>query len=72
MAFANNGYYNYDRLIYKAGQTSPTSISNTANGHARQTDTYWYTLDGKLIPTRPSKKGVYIYQGQVRALDANK
>ena len=72
MPFANNGYYNYDHLIYKAGQTSPTSINNTVNSHARQTDTYWYTLDGKLIPTRPMKKGVYIHQGKIRILDVIK
>ena len=26
MPFANGGYYNYDRLIYKAGQTAPTGV----------------------------------------------
>ena len=66
MPFANDGYYNYDHLIYKAGQTSPTGISSLANSQTEHTNTYWYTLDGKLIPTRPSKKGVYIHQGIIR------
>lgn len=68
MPFANSGYYNYDHLIYKASQTSPASISSPANSQTEHNNTYWYTLDGKLLPTRPSKKGVYIHQGKIRYL----
>lgn len=37
-------------------------ISNvTTNG---QTDNHWYTLDGVRLDRRPTKKGIYIHQGQ--------
>ena len=65
-------YYNYDHLIYKVSQTSPTSISSPANSQTELNNTYWYTLDGKPLPTRPSKKGVYIHQGKIRYLDVTK
>ena len=50
-------YYNYDHLIYKASQTSPTSISSPANSQTELNNTYWYTLDGKPLPTRPRRRG---------------
>ena len=68
----NMRYYNYDHLIYKASQTSPTSISSPANSQTELNNTYWYTLDGKPLPTRPSKKGGYIHQGKIRYLDVTK
>ena len=68
MPFANSGYYNYDHLIYEAGQTSPSSISSLINSQTELNNTYWYTLDGKRLPARPTKKGLYIYQGKIRIL----
>ena len=68
MPFANSGYYNYDQLIHEAGQTSPSSISSLINSQTELNNTYWYTLDGKRLPARPTKKGLYIHQGKIRIL----
>ena len=58
MTFENGGYYNYDRLLYKADQTTPTSIANTTSNRVLSTD--WFTLDGRRLTRYPTAKGVYI------------
>ena len=67
MPFVNGGYYNYDRLVYKADQTVPTSIARTNiynqrgnEGTDATTSDGWFTLDGRRIAHRPTANGVYI------------
>ena len=62
MPFANGGYYNYDRLLYKAGQTEIVSIKElTDNGSDTAT---WCTLDGRRLTSRPTANGIYIRNGK--------
>ena len=69
MAFANGGYYNYDRLLYKAGEDTQTGIrlaESADNADAWFSDQrsecgVAFTLDGRLFEGRPTKKGLYIY-----------
>ena len=62
MPFANGGYYRYDRLVYLADQTVPTSIAKSAAGKAFTAD--WFTLDGRRLYGQPTQKGVYINNGR--------
>ena len=59
MPFSNGGYYNYDRLIYKAGQTETTDVSLTKATPA--TASYYLDLQGRRLMQRPSAKGIYIH-----------
>ena len=69
MAFANGGYYNYDRLLYKTGEDTQTGIrlaESADNADAWFSDQrsecgVAFTLDGRLLEGRPTKKGLYIY-----------
>lgn len=69
-----DGWYNaslFDNQTGKAMQAlyelksfsdGSAGISNiTKNG---QTDNHWYTIDGLRLNSRPTKKGIYIHQGQ--------
>lgn len=59
MPFANGGYYNYDRLIYKAGQDESIGVSLTKISHS--TAGYYLDLQGRHFEQRPTVKGIYIY-----------
>ena len=60
MSFENGGYYNYDRLLYKAGlATGITATNNTAIN-----DDAWYDLTGRKLIGSPTTKGIYIHQGK--------
>lgn len=61
MPFANGGYYNYERLMYKAGQATPTSVKTLKAGHS--VDSY-YDLQGRRINGKPTQRGVYIKNGK--------
>ena len=69
MAFANGGYYNYDSLLYKTGEDTQTGIrlaESADNADAWFSDQrsecgVAFTLDGRLLEGRPTKKGLYIY-----------
>ena len=65
MPFANGGYYNYNRLIYKADEGTQTMI-----GHTDITDNAaaWYCLDGRKLEGKPTKKGLYIYKGKKKVI----
>ena len=69
LPFANGGYYRYDKLVYKAGQTVPTSIarpdiespSRSDDGPDATLADGWFTLDGRRLAHRPTTNGVYIH-----------
>ena len=61
MPFANGGNYNYERLMYKAGQTTPTSVKTQKADHSG--DSY-YDLQGRRINGKPTQHGVYIKNGK--------
>ena len=63
MSFANGGYYHYDRLMYKAGQTSPTGVKRLK---ADDDDAvgYYYDLQGRRYSRKPTSKGVIINRGK--------
>lgn len=63
MPFANSGYYNYDHLMYKAGQTAPTGVKTIKTDDA-DGDGYYYDLQGRRYTQRPGSKGVYIKNGK--------
>ena len=63
--FANGGYYRYDRLIYKAGQTVPTSIARLETNSPYRADGGWYTLSGMKLRGEPTQKGMYINTGKI-------
>ena len=63
MPFANGGYYNYDHLIYKAGQTDPTGVK-TLKADDADGNGYYYDLQGRRYTQRPGSKGVYIKNGK--------
>ena len=63
MPFANGGYYNYDRLIYKAGQTAPTGVKTLKADDDDAVD-YYYDLQGRRYTQEPTSKGVYIKNGK--------
>lgn len=62
MPFANGGYYNYDHLLYLAGQQSPTGI--TLPKEADATSVYYYDLQGRRLVQKPSAAGIYIRDGK--------
>lgn len=64
MPFANGGYYNYEKLIYKAGQTSPTSIAELTPAPASAADVC-FDLQGRRFAGKPAAKEVYI-QGNMK------
>lgn len=63
MPFANGGYYNYDRLMYKAGQTTPSGMKTLKADHDDAGD-YYYDLHGRSYTQKPTSKGVYIKNGK--------
>ena len=68
MDFVNGGYYNYDHLIYKAGQTIPTSIAERSGRTELMGGCY--DLQGRPIGdalSRNLRSGVYINAGSSRS-----
>ena len=61
MPFANGGYYHYDHLMYKVGQTAPTGVKTIKTDDG---DGYYYDLQGRRYTQRPGSKGVYIKNGK--------
>ncbi len=62
MPFDNGGYYNYDRLLYKAEQT--TDIKNLkVSNNPKDAHAVWYALNGSRLSQRPTTKGLYINKG---------
>lgn len=57
MLFVNGGYYNYDHLVYKAGQTKPTDV--TVRKTTDDSD-YYFDLQGRRFAQKPTRKGIYI------------
>ena len=57
MSFANGGYYNYDRLLYKAGMLTgiESVLPSSACGEEQV-----YTLSGQQFVNRKLPRGVYI------------
>ena len=65
MPFANGGYYNYDHLMYKAGQTTPTGIHEVSGFQIQDAgDDAWYDLQGRRIEGVPTQKGIYVRNGK--------
>lgn len=62
MPFANGGYYHYDRLMYKAGQTAPTGVK-MLKADDDAADGYYYDLQGRRIEGKPTQ-GIYIKNGK--------
>ena len=62
LPFASGGYYRYDRLVYLADQSVPTSIAKPDADKALSAD--WFTLDGRRLQHRPTAKGVYIHNNK--------
>lgn len=62
MSFSNGGYYNYDDLLYKAGQTAPTGVQSL--NAAAATDDCYYDLQGRRIHSAPTKRGIYLNRGK--------
>ena len=56
MPFANSGYYNYDRMLYLAEQT--TGIREI-NDEQCTTDNY-YDIAGRHLSEKPTTRGLYI------------
>ena len=71
MPFANGGYYNYDRLLYKAGAGDTTGTLSTTNLTNYTNSDAWYSVDGVRfggvgagpVPAR-LRKGLYIHGGR--------
>ena len=67
MPFENGGYYNYDRMLYLAGQTTPTGIDEVVDRGERTFDGSAgaiYDLQGRKVADGPKRKGVYISKGK--------
>ena len=62
MPFVNGGYYNYDRLLYLAGQTDIVFIKEPKEN--RSEAGVWFTLDGRRLTSRPAANGIYIRNGK--------
>jgi len=62
MFFENGGYYNYDHILYLAGQTDIMSIKEPIE--ARSEAGLWFTLDGRRLANRPAANGVYVRNGK--------
>jgi hypothetical protein len=62
MPFANGGYYNYDRLLYKAGQTTPTGLAVLTTTDAGSC--HYYDLQGRRLTRKPAARGIYIKDGK--------
>ena len=60
LPFQNGGYYDKDGL---KGVVSSTGIKSIDN-EQRIMDHSWYTIDGRRLSGKPTKKGVYIYNGR--------
>ena len=56
--------YQANAVMGKPG--APTRINFT---HVELPQHGWYTLDGIKLNSRPTKKGVYIYNGKKRVID---
>ena len=64
MPFVNGGYYNYDRLLYKADQAEPTNIVRLSNDDIVNNKSSWFTLDGRRLSGMPRQCGIYINNGR--------
>ena len=62
MPFANGGYYNYDRLLYKAGQATPTGLAVLTTTDAGSC--HYYDLQGRRLTRKPAARGIYIKDGK--------
>ena len=62
MPFACGGYYRYDRLVYLAYESVPTSITKPAADKTLSAD--WFTLDGRRLQYRPTTKGIFIHHNK--------
>ena len=62
MPFVNGGYYNYDRLLYKADQTESTGIKSI-DDLPKNGSMIWYDLHGRQLTQSPTAKGMYIQNG---------
>ena len=60
MPFANGGYYNYDRLLYKADYATGIRDERTIYNYSGA----WYDLQGRKLSAPPTKKGLYIHGGK--------
>ena len=59
MPFNNGGYYNYDHMLYLAGQTTPTGINDIVDSDSSAGAIF--DLQGRKVTDGPKRKGVYIY-----------
>jgi len=52
------------------GEGAETSIQNSKfiNSKFKVTDDAWYSIDGRKLPGKPTKKGIYIHNGNKVAL----
>ena len=62
MPFACGGYYRYDRLVYLAYESVPTSIAKPAADKTLSAD--WFTLDGRRLSHHPTTKGIFIHHNK--------
>ena len=62
MPFENGGYYKYDGLLYKAGQTESTGVQSLKE--ATTSGDCYYDLQGRRIHSTPTESGIYINQGK--------
>ena len=59
MPFNNGGYYNYDHMLYLAGQTTPTGINEIVDSDSSVGAIF--DLQGRKVTNSLKRKGVYIY-----------
>ena len=72
MPFANGGYYNYDRLLYKADDVTGIvdiehgtwNIEHGTLNMEHSAGALWYSLDGRKASAQPTQKGLYIHGGK--------
>ena len=62
MPFNNGGYYNYDHMLYLAGQTTPTGINEIVDSDSSAGAIF--DLQGRKVTNSLKRKGVYIYNGK--------
>lgn len=62
MQFKNGNYYGVD-IVYGNVIENATSISNI-KANAQSNDSWWYTISGTRMASKPTQKGVYIHQGK--------
>ena len=54
------------RLVGNLGQTTAIGTLDTRTGEVTFGD--WYTMDGRRLAAKPTKKGVYIHNGKKVAI----